>query len=236
MLRVLWIFFLAISAGSVLGLAALIWFYPVLGAGVCPRCFGLQRAAPGLYVEPGMTGSARRHVLVSMDTARDRIVDFYSERRAHVRIVACHSERCDRRFGGRGAAAVTYSLGPFAVVRVSPRGLDATVLAHEIAHTEAHARLGFVGHVTRKMPAWFDEGLSVVVSDDPRYLAPGTGSERCKVTPAADLPASPFDWAPRAARDPSLYAQAACAVLLWAEAQGEAGAVHTRLATGARFP
>ncbi|OOY12569.1 hypothetical protein BMG00_01580 [Thioclava marina] len=236
MWRVIRVSFLALAAGGTLGLLALLWFYPVLAAGICPRCFGLDRAAPAIFVDRAMPRDDRRALVETIDAARAQVARFYPERAAHSRILACSTEECDRRLGGRGAAAVTYSLGPWAVVRVAPRGLTGTILAHELAHTETHARLGMLGQIRGKMPAWFDEGLSVLVSDDPRYLNPGAGIERCKALPDQPLPVSPFEWAPLAGRDNGLYAQAACAVLIWAAHQGGDPAILARLDTGTAFP
>ncbi|KEO61771.1 hypothetical protein [Thioclava indica] len=236
MWRALRVSFLAICAGGVLGLGALLWFYPVLAGGICPRCFGLERASPTLYVEAEMSPAARQALIAMTSAAQAQVAQFYPERRAHIRILACATKACNRRLGGRGAAAVTYSLGSLAIVRLAPRGLTETILAHELAHTETHARLGALGQIRHKMPAWFDEGLSVLISDDPRYLNPGISVERCKALPAPELPASPFEWAPRAGRDNGLYAQAACAVLIWAAHQGGMGAIKAGLETGVRFP
>jgi hypothetical protein len=86
---------------------------------------------------------------------------------------------------------------------------------------ELHSRTGQFRLLTRAIPAWFDEGLAVIVSDDARYLGPGTTSAtRCLAEPHGDLPSSPFQWGPAAGKTPGLYAQAACRVMRWMEANG----------------
>jgi hypothetical protein len=40
-------------------------------------------------------------------------------------------------------------------------------LAHELSHIELHARLGVITSYLY-LPSWFDEGVAVVVSKDPR--------------------------------------------------------------------
>jgi hypothetical protein len=87
---------------------------------------------------------------------------------------------------------------------------------------ELHRRIGLWRQVQGKVPAWFNEGLAVIVSDDPRYLKPGVeGVARCVAgPPEVKLPASPFEWSSSAGHTPGLYAQAACRVLQWMEANG----------------
>ena len=166
----------------------------------------------------------RLHLIAEVAAARAQVAQALGPGRGHLRLLACQSAGCDRRLGGRGAAAVTYSLGPFAVVRISPRGLSTTILAHELTHVALHARMGVAGQLADRLPAWADEGLAVLVSDDPRYLAPGTGADRCRKTPRPDLPETAGDWLRLAAQERDIYAEAACAMLRWmAENGGWAG-------------
>lgn len=226
---------LAIVVGAGLGAAALVWFLPALRGAVMPWAFGLERTGPGVWVEGTMTPAARADLVAGIAAARARIAAFYGPPRAHLTVLACATEACDRALGGRGAAAVTYSAGAVSVLRLAPRGLDPVILTHELAHAETHARLGLWGQISGRMPVWFDEGLSVVISGDPHYLGGAPGAA-CLRAPRPDLPASPFDWAPQAAADRRLYAEAACAVLDWAKRHGGLAAIPEALDQGARLP
>jgi hypothetical protein len=88
------------------------------------------------------------------------------------------------------------------------------------------------------IPAWFDEGLAVIVAADARYLRSGTTSAtRCSAEPGGDLPSSPFKWGPAAGKTPGLYAQAACRVMRWMEENdGKVGlrAAISQVAEGTR--
>ncbi|WP_198359386.1 hypothetical protein [Burkholderia ubonensis] len=123
--------------------------------------------------------------------------------------------------GGRGALATTTTT-PFAIItRVSPLGQNPTILAHEFSLVELHRRIGWWKLANGVMPVWFDEGVAVIVSDDARYLNPGTtAAERCVRESAGSLPSSPAEWGPRAGKDRMIYADAACRVLQWMDAHG----------------
>ena len=125
---------------------------------------------------------------------------------------------CDRRTGGYGALGETY-LSLF--IRMSPRGIDQTFLAHELSHTELHARVGARKYLMSALPAWLDEGIAVIVSDDERYLRPdAAGASRCRAEPVDDLRLGVFERGRIAATTPGLYAQAACRALRWMDANG----------------
>ena len=53
-------------------------------------------------------------------------------------------------------------------VLLSPRALNSAMISHEWSHTELYQRVGgFWGW--RGIPNWFDEGVAVLVSEDPRH-------------------------------------------------------------------
>lgn len=202
----------------VLPLATVPFIAPAVAAYGCPHCYGLERLTDRIYVEREMPAVERVALQDLVGRAAKRVGDFYgSFDRAPVLLV-CGTSVCDRRTGGRGARAETYGS---AFIRVSPRGINETILAHEFSHAELHGRIGTWRMLHGALPAWFDEGLAVVVSDDARYLAPGaTAAMRCRAEPDVDAQIGSFAWGSIAGKTPGLYAQAGCRVLRWMEANG----------------
>jgi len=228
-----------VATGTVLfialGAALLAWMQPAIAALACPTCFGMERLSGEVFVDSVMSAQERARLLAMMAEGDQKVAGFYGELRENPVVIACASEVCSRRLGARGARAVSYaSFG----MRLSPAGLDPTIIAHERAHIELHGRLGLVRFLAGAVPAWFDEGLAVVISDDPRYLLPGDAKDRCRAEPDGDLPRGMTEWIRRTSADQSLYAKAACRVLRWANAHGgRAGlfALIDRVAGGEPF-
>ncbi|WP_454915122.1 hypothetical protein [Xanthobacter sediminis] len=208
--------FLALAA-----VLAVVFVAPPLAAAVCPACYGLERAAPGLIVDKAMPPAARERLAGDAAAAGDTVRAFYGAFDHAPLLIACASDACERRLGGRGALAGTFSTPLGDVIHLSPAGLNGTILAHEFSHVALHHRAGLVAVYGETIPAWFDEGVAVVVSDDARYLKPGASAqERCVAVPAGPLPSGGPDWGARAAKDRMVYAEAACQVLTWMEANG----------------
>ncbi|GAA3230497.1 hypothetical protein [Nonomuraea helvata] len=203
--------------------------FPSVTAITCPRCYGLERLQPGVYAEPGLPQARRRQVSEVAEQANRRVSDFFGGRTTSPDVLVCLSDDCYRRIGGgreRGIAVLNRS------VMLSPRGVDPVIASHELTHVELHARLDGA-----EVPQWFDEGLAVLVSDDPRYLAP-TG-DRCLRDSRRPLPVTLDDWLRAASADPQVYAEAACQVSRWVEKNGGNEAVRTlieRLSAGQPFP
>ncbi|MFI6508733.1 hypothetical protein ACIBCT_14105 [Streptosporangium sp. NPDC050855] len=214
---------LLVAAVAVTALA-----FPSVAATTCPGCYGLERLRPGLYAEPGLSPERRRQVIEVAERAGRRVSDFYGGRESSPDVLVCLSDDCYRRIGGggeRGVAVLNRA------VMLSPRGADPVIASHELSHVELHARLG-----DGEVPQWFDEGLAVLVSEDPRYLGPA--GDRCRAEPRPVLPATLKDWLRAASADPGVYAEAACRVSRWAGAGRGPRAVRDlveRLSAGESF-
>lgn len=206
--------------GLVLSAAAANWA-PALAALACPRCYGLEHAAARIYVDAEMPAEQRRALVSSIASAESVVSAFYGKLERRPYILACGQEACDRRLGGRGARATTHSTWRLSVLVLSPRGQDRTIVAHELSHVQVHATIGVLNQMRGTLPAWFDEGLAVIVSEDDRYVRAGkSAADRCLQTTRIELPSSPFVWGPQSGKTPWIYANAACAVLQWMEANG----------------
>ncbi|MFI6175244.1 hypothetical protein ACIA8R_06845 [Nonomuraea sp. NPDC051191] len=182
--------------------------YPSLAATTCPGCYGLTELHPGVYTEDGLTPAQRTRVGEVAEQAARRVTGFYGTRLSSPGLLVCLTDTCYRRIGGgqeRGVAVLNRS------VMLSPRGLDPVIASHELSHVELHARLASSATV----PQWFDEGLAVVVSGDPRYLAPESAPDRCLVAPSGPLPVTLEEWLRTASADPATYARSACQVSRW---------------------
>jgi len=136
--------------------------------------------------------------------------------------------------------AFAYRVGSLSMIRLSPRGQSETIIAHELSHVQVREKIGTIDQLLGYFPAWFDEGLAVLVSDDRRYFNPGeTAAERCLPTPDAELPSNPISWNVMAGKAPWIYAKAACRVMHWMEANGGKEGVLAAIANvsaGKRFP
>jgi hypothetical protein len=211
----------------VVALLAAVLAFPSVAATTCPGCFGLERVRPGLYVEPGLTAAQYLQVTDAVDEGTRRVKAYFGDLRSDPYVLVCLTEECYARVGGgreRGIAVLSRA------VMLSPRGIDPVIAAHELTHVELRARLG-----TGAVPQWFDEGLAVLVSNDPRYLLPEGARDRCRIAPTGPLPQSLDDWLRAAGADADVYAQAACRVSRWTAWHDLHGLIAD-LAAGGTFP
>ena len=135
---------------------AWIWF---------PKAAGMDQVDPRLYVEPSMTNEQRQEVSRQIVIGRAQIERFYGSITAAPYFVACVTHECDERFGSYGTRAAAFG---DTAVHLSANGLSAPLVAHELSHAELFHRVGGWWNA-RKIPRWFDEGVAVVVADEPRH-------------------------------------------------------------------
>jgi hypothetical protein len=214
-------FGLLLAALVVAGAAGAAFAYPAAAAIACPQCYGFETLEPDVFVDRSMSAEQRAQTEAFVDGARDRVRHFYGALTGSPRILICSTEDCYRRIGGgisHGMAILNLALF------LSPRGANPVIAAHELSHIELHSRLGVVKTYRRDIPQWFDEGVAVVVSDDPRYLAKEGAADRCLASPDGDLPTQRAAWVERASNG-NLYAKAACRVSRWMSAKGGPTAV-----------
>lgn len=215
---------LVVGSAAVLSILGTLLAYPAAAAAACPQCYGFRALEPGVSVERGATGAQRDQVQRVVAASRKRVRRFYGRLLTHPRILVCETEPCYARFGGRSRGKTLLDR----VVVLSPRGISVVIASHELAHAQTHARIGLIRTVRGDLPRWFDEGLAVVVSNDPRYLAPEGAADRCRVPPDGPLPSSRGAWN-RKVRSEPLYAMAACQVSRWLDGRGGPKAVRTLL-------
>ena len=194
---------------------------PAIAAVACPGCYGLERVSARVYMETAAGKAGRDLVQAEIVKARKRVKGFYGSLSTRPYMLICITPACDRKLGGKGARATTYFSFGASLIRVSSRGVSETFFSHEMSHAELNARLGFVKLITGTLPAWFNEGLAVVVSWDKRYITSMSASQpKCSLDTSRNLPASPFRWLRQAGKDRQLYQRAACRVLQWMQRHG----------------
>jgi hypothetical protein len=134
-----------------------------------PTVLGMEEVAPGVFVDKEMSVLQRSDLLNTVKEARNKIAAFYGGVISEPQILACSTEACFAGIGGTQQRGL--SLGKSKIL-ISPRGLSSPILTHEWSHAELSTRMdasldGIFG--IRSLPRWFDEGLAVVVSEEPAH-------------------------------------------------------------------
>src|SRR5579863_7732811 len=197
---------------------ALLLVRPAVAA-ACPRCFGLSKAADGVYVESAMSPATRAHTAGVMSAAEQSIATFFGEERFKPRTLICSTDGCYHRIGGAPGSG-TGTLGSFALV-VSPEAVNKVAVTEALAHVELRGRVGAWKMEMGAVPEWFEEGLAVVVADDPLFIEPPSHVDRCLAGSFPDMPATPSEWRDELEQEGDvLYAQSACQTVMWIQSHG----------------
>jgi hypothetical protein len=211
---------LGLVAFLVAAVAAIAFAYPAAAAVACPSCYGFADMGGNLYLENSMTPQEREDAQAIVAQARDRVKTFYGALDGNPRILICKTDACYDPMGGKSHGIALLDKALF----LSPRGENAVIAAHELSHIELHSRLGLEKTWNKAIPQWFDEGLAVNISNDPRYLKPEGTADRCILEPEANMPTTRNAWV-ESAQTRDLYAKAACKVSRWLAAHDGAQGV-----------
>jgi hypothetical protein len=215
---------------------------------ICPTCLLFHKVQDGLYIEGIKVGGNEisydnsafkrapddRNVEKTISVAQSKVKQFFGAREVDPRVFVCVTERCYITFERHRGLSKAISFGD-KYIFVSPRGINVTILSHELTHSELHHRLGVF---MKLVPTWFDEGLAVYVSDDRRYIAAPDQKDRCLVHTNRAMPEMPSGWWDEEEHRKELYSEAACAVSEWIAAHHGSVAVTKLIAAmhaGASF-
>lgn len=128
-----------------------------------PESFGFSAIAPSVYVEEAMTKSQRESLLKDIESARKRIHLYYGSVLSTPEFIACATEECYNSLGGVTSRAKAYGESK---ILLSPNGMTVPIITHEWSHAELYSKVGGYFGIDG-IPRWFDEGLAVVVSNEP---------------------------------------------------------------------
>ena len=128
-----------------------------------PTWIGLQEIAPNIYVDKNMDKIQQKKLLKLIPEAKKYVTDIWGNVKSKPTIYACSSKECAKSLG---IGARAYQFNNHLVL--SPKAISKELIAHEWSHAELYKRVdGFFNW--RKIPSWFDEGLAVFVSHEPRH-------------------------------------------------------------------
>lgn len=128
---------------------------------------GFREAKPRLYLSPQIPNTLDPQIVMMMELAEERVRNFWGVQQSKPFVIFCANESEFARYSRRQNVPAVVHLTIFgAYVILKPDGGNIDVMSHEIGHAELLARLGWEIK-TRQVPAWFDEGLALML--DYRY-------------------------------------------------------------------
>jgi hypothetical protein len=129
-----------------------------------PTWFGMERVAPGIYVEKTMTSADRAEVTRIVGVAKEQLGRYYGKVVSSPTLYFCASDEQFHAFGGSAQRGFTF----LSWASVLPkRGTTVPIVTHEWSHAELSARIGVWR--MRAVPQWFDDGVAITASEEPSH-------------------------------------------------------------------
>lgn len=177
-----------------------------------------------VYFAPGI-GSARRSAFVlTLAAARRRVVGVYGPLRGAPTVVVTDLDSWDR-FAPNATGATHYHPTGSTTVVIGPAGQNVDVIAHELAHAELVARVGY-WRAQLRVPTWFDEGLAVQFDERPPYAERAFARRRqagLRLVPLSRLATRAAFFAGTKEEVRQHYAHARLAIERWRAREGDRG-------------
>ncbi|SPF77915.1 hypothetical protein [Pseudoprimorskyibacter insulae] len=194
---------------------------------IAPGLSGLGEIAPNVWTDDPQTAEAQLALLAQGQALAETLFDDV----VPGSIVLCTQSPCAKQFN----LYVPGLAFEDRLIAFAPDGVTLPVITHEFVHVGLQRRIGPAPIRSGRIPAWFNEGLAVWVSPDPRYIRPASEPQALWVTAAQ----TPKDWKAMAGPDSfaALYGAAGRMVEAIAEDIGRDGllALVDAVASGAAF-
>lgn len=181
-----------------------------------PGWSGLNRVAESTWMEA--TAGDPADFVMDLVWAETKIESWWGDVPDRPRIIVCGSLKCDTALGGPGPYAQTY--GRYLMIVHSRLGQESQALrraifVHELSHIVLASRLSLWDMWQGRVPAWLNEGIAVLASDDPRFSLTPILCESLRDEP---LPETMRAWGHMAGqRERPIYQAAGCRAKEWLE-------------------
>lgn len=189
-----------------------------LAASFCPECFGFKSVGNNIFMDNVSSDKQIETFKNWIQSSKIEVTEYFPTLASNPRFLVCLSTDCDARMGNVGAKAQTYKNN---LIYVTSKGFEQKFVTHELSHVAFHEKAANLLSPSGVFPAWFDEGLAVIISKDERYIVPSLeGKKACIRTDIDDLPSNTITWGHEAGKDRMVYSRAACRVEIWLEKNG----------------
>jgi hypothetical protein len=116
-----------------------------------------------IYTSQGTSETQKKALFALLSDSDKRISRFWGSKQSKPAVIFCHSERVYQEYGSRSGSPANFFGTPVgAYVIISPNGLNADVISHEMGHAELTQRVGWLT-MTIQVPQWFNEGLALML-------------------------------------------------------------------------
>ncbi len=207
----------SLAALIVLTLSLFCYLYPIYPALICPGCFGFEEVSDNFYIQSNLPEQKRKEIAEIYDIAQIRISAVLGPIQSKPVIFACSDEA---KFLGLGGGKERWRVLTQAAVIFSPRGLNVSSMGHTLSHMELKQQVG-ASYSNTAIPAWFDEGLAVLVSKDERYTGEPKDGEMTELDVQALKTSA--EWDDAISNGKNVYGPSYRIVKRWFDKAGQAG-------------